>query len=50
MRRYAVKNQLEVKAINTEIYNFFSKPRKQMKLEELKGVWTWLQKEYPLNN
>ncbi len=50
MRPYAVKNQLEVKAINTEIYNFFSKPRKQMTLEELKGVWTWLQDKYPTNN
>lgn len=50
MRRYAVKNQLEVKAINKEIYNFFSKPRNQMTLEELRRIWAWLQKEYPTNN
>ncbi|NEN89008.1 MAG: DEAD/DEAH box helicase family protein [Okeania sp. SIO3H1] len=50
VRRYAVKNKLEVKAINTEIYNSFRKSRKQMTLEELRRVWAWLQKEYPINN
>ncbi|NEQ38232.1 MAG: hypothetical protein F6K40_18980 [Okeania sp. SIO3I5] len=50
MRRYAVKNQLEVKAINKEIYNSFRKSRKEMTLEELRRVWAWLQKEYPINN
>lgn len=50
VRRYTAINKLEHKAINTEIINSFRKSRKEMTLEELRRVWAWLQKEYPMNN
>ncbi|NES67846.1 MAG: hypothetical protein F6K24_22700, partial [Okeania sp. SIO2D1] len=50
VRRYTAINKLEHKAINKEIFNFFHKSRKEMTLEELRRVWAWLQKEYPMNN
>ncbi|MGD1716673.1 DEAD/DEAH box helicase [Dapis sp. BLCC M172] len=50
VRSYEGKNKLEFGTINKEIYNFFRKSRKEMTLEELRRVWAWLQKEYPMNN
>ncbi|NER05498.1 MAG: hypothetical protein F6K17_24370 [Okeania sp. SIO3C4] len=50
VNRYTAINQLEPKAINTEIIKFFRKSRNQMTLEELRRVWAWLQDRYPMNN
>lgn len=49
-RRYAIQNQLDFKTINGEITKIFQKPRKSMTIQELKKVWAWLQKNYPMND
>ena len=49
-RRYALKNQLDFKIINGEIKLIFKKERKSMTIQELRKVWAWLQKNYPMND
>ena len=49
-RRYALKNQLEFNIINGEIKLNFKKERKSMTIQELRKVWAWLQKNYPMND
>ncbi|MEH2374196.1 DEAD/DEAH box helicase family protein [Nostoc sp.] len=50
VRRYGIKNGKEPKLLNGEIFNYFGKYRKEMALEELRKVWAWLQKNYPVTD
>lgn len=50
VRRYGIKNGKEPKLLNGEIVNYFNKSRKEMALEELREVWAWLQKNYPVTD
>ncbi|MHC5935203.1 DEAD/DEAH box helicase family protein [Nostoc sp.] len=50
VRNYAIKNGKEFKSINGEIANYFGKYRNEMEEKELRQVWAWLQKNYPVTN
>lgn len=50
VRRYAAKNNREFKSINGEIVQHFGKSRTAMAIEELRLVWAWLQKNYPITD
>ncbi|QSJ15662.1 DEAD/DEAH box helicase family protein [Nostoc sp. UHCC 0702] len=50
VRAYARKNGKNPKFFNTEIVKYFGKSRLVMEIEELRDVWAWLQKNYPVTD